>query len=65
MTYNNCVIGVVGMALNLCAYDFVSEEIRAAEDPEFETFYTKNINMIYIILVALNSLLIVYMSSFG
>ena len=25
------------------AYDFVSQEIRAAEDPEFETFYTKNI----------------------
>jgi photosystem II P680 reaction center D2 protein len=29
--------------LNLRAYDFVSQEIRAAEDPEFETFYTKNI----------------------
>ena len=36
-------IGVVGLALNLRAYDFVSQEIRAAEDPEFETFYTKNI----------------------
>ncbi|CAA2991162.1 photosystem II D2, partial (chloroplast), partial [Olea europaea subsp. europaea] len=36
-------LGVVGLALNLCAYDFVSQEIRAAEDPEFETFYTKNI----------------------
>ncbi|MGD1872541.1 MAG: photosystem II protein D2, partial [Mastigocoleus sp.] len=23
--------------------DFVSQELRAAEDPEFETFYTKNI----------------------
>ncbi|XVF43907.1 hypothetical protein PTKIN_Ptkin02bG0078800 [Pterospermum kingtungense] len=34
---------VVGLALNLCAYDFVSQEIRAAEDPKFETFYTKNI----------------------
>ncbi|KAI3666561.1 hypothetical protein L1987_88925 [Smallanthus sonchifolius] len=33
----------VGLALNLRAYDFVSQEIRAAEDPEFETFYTKNI----------------------
>jgi photosystem II P680 reaction center D2 protein len=32
-------LGVVGLALNL-AYDF-SQEIRAAEDPEFETFYTK------------------------
>ncbi|KAK2658676.1 hypothetical protein Ddye_005209 [Dipteronia dyeriana] len=36
-------LGVVGLALNLCAYDFVSQEIHAAEDPEFETFYTKNI----------------------
>ncbi|XVF63506.1 hypothetical protein PTKIN_Ptkin09bG0092000 [Pterospermum kingtungense] len=34
---------VVGLALNLRAYDFVSQEIRAAEDPEFETFYTKTI----------------------
>ena len=31
-------IGVVGLALNLRAYDFVSQEVRAAEDPEFETF---------------------------
>jgi len=29
-------IGVVGLALNLRAYDFVSQELRAAEDPEFE-----------------------------
>ncbi|KAL1086735.1 hypothetical protein V6Z11_D08G134100 [Gossypium hirsutum] len=36
-------LGVVGLALNLRAYDFVSQEIGAAEDPEFETFYTKNI----------------------
>ncbi|MCO5559911.1 hypothetical protein L7F22_013515 [Adiantum nelumboides] len=36
-------IGVVGLALNLRAYDFVSQEIRAAKDPEFETFYRKNI----------------------
>ncbi|KAF4381798.1 hypothetical protein F8388_008974 [Cannabis sativa] len=28
-------LGVVGLALNLRAYDFVSQEIRAAEDPEF------------------------------
>ena len=34
---------VVGLALNLCAYVFVSQEIRATEDLEFETFYTKNI----------------------
>jgi photosystem II P680 reaction center D2 protein len=36
-------IGVVGLALNLRSYDFVSQEIRAAEDPESETLYTKNI----------------------
>jgi photosystem II P680 reaction center D2 protein len=36
-------IGIVGIALNLRAYDFISQEIRAAEDPEFETFYTKNL----------------------
>ncbi|KAI3798029.1 hypothetical protein L1987_33295 [Smallanthus sonchifolius] len=36
-------LGVVSLALNLNAYDFVSQEIRAAEDPEFETFYTKNV----------------------
>jgi photosystem II P680 reaction center D2 protein len=36
-------ISVVGLALNLCAYEFVSQEVRAIEDPEFETFYTKNI----------------------
>nr|QGU93292.1 photosystem II protein D2 [Selaginella stauntoniana] len=35
--------GVVGPAPNSRAYDFVSQEVRAAEDPEFETFYTKNI----------------------
>ncbi|OAY75849.1 Photosystem II D2 protein, partial [Ananas comosus] len=29
-------IGVVGLALNLRAYDFVSQEIRAGEDLEFE-----------------------------
>ncbi|KAK7829720.1 photosystem ii d2 protein [Quercus suber] len=36
-------LGIVGLALNLCAYDFVSQKICAAEDLEFETFYTKNI----------------------
>ncbi|KAL4202132.1 hypothetical protein AMTRI_Chr02g219550 [Amborella trichopoda] len=48
--FNNVVTGlwmsalrVVGLALNLCAYDFVSQEIRAAKDSEFETFYTKSI----------------------
>jgi photosystem II P680 reaction center D2 protein len=36
-------IGMIGLAFNLRAYDFVSQEIRAAADPEFETFYTKNL----------------------
>ncbi|KAL8480307.1 hypothetical protein ACS0TY_027014 [Phlomoides rotata] len=36
-------LGVFGLALNLHAYDFVSQEIRVAEDLKFETFYTKNI----------------------
>ncbi|KAI5062319.1 hypothetical protein GOP47_0022858 [Adiantum capillus-veneris] len=36
-------IGVVGLTLNLRMYDFVSQESHALEDPEFETFYTKNI----------------------
>ncbi|MCU0570480.1 MAG: photosystem II D2 protein (photosystem q(a) protein) [Oculatellaceae cyanobacterium Prado106] len=36
-------IGMAGLAFNLRAYDFISQEIRAAEDPEYETFYTKNI----------------------
>lgn len=35
-------VGMIGLALNLRSYDFVSQEIQAAEDPEFETFYTKN-----------------------
>lgn len=34
---------MVGLACNLRAYDFLSQEMRAAEDAEFETFYTKNI----------------------
>ena len=36
-----CLSPVYGRVLR--AYDFVSQEIRAAEDPESETFYTKNI----------------------
>ena len=36
-------IGIFGLAFNLRAYDFISQELKAAEDPEFETFYTKNI----------------------
>jgi len=36
-------LGITGVAFNLRAYDFISQELRAADDPEFETFYTKNI----------------------
>jgi photosystem II P680 reaction center D2 protein len=36
-------IGMIGLAFNLRAYDFISQELRAAQDPEYETFYTKNI----------------------
>ncbi|CAN6462257.1 unnamed protein product [Victoria cruziana] len=35
-------LGVVSLVLNLSAYDFIFQEICAAGDPEFETFYTKN-----------------------
>ena len=43
VTANRFWSQIFGIALNLRAYDFVSQELRAAEDPEFETFYTKNI----------------------
>ena len=36
------LLGIVGLAFNILAYDFVSQELKAKEDPEFETFYTKN-----------------------
>ena len=36
-------IGMVGLAFNMRAYDFVSQEIRAAYDSSYENFYTKNI----------------------
>ena len=36
-------IGIIGLAFNLRAYDFLSQELKGGEDPEFETFYTKNI----------------------
>ena len=36
-------VGLVGLAFNLRAYDFASQEVKASEDPEFETFYTKNV----------------------
>lgn len=35
-------VGLLGLAFNLRAYDFISQELQAAADPEFETFYTKN-----------------------
>jgi len=35
--------GIVALAFNMRSYDFVSQELKASEDPEFETFYTKNI----------------------
>ena len=37
------LLGILGLAFNHRAYDFVSQELKAAEDLEFETFYTKNI----------------------
>ena len=37
------LLGIFGLAFNLWAYDFVSQELKATENPEFETFYTKNI----------------------
>lgn len=36
-------LGIVGLALNLCACNFVSQKICAVGDPEFVTFYIKNI----------------------
>jgi photosystem II P680 reaction center D2 protein len=36
-------LGIVGLAFNLRSYDFISQELKASEDPEYETFYTKNI----------------------
>ncbi|KAK2969712.1 hypothetical protein RJ640_004218 [Escallonia rubra] len=42
----NYGLGVVGLAQNGHAYDFVSQEIRAEEDLELETFYTKNVLLI-------------------
>ena len=35
-------LGILGLAFNLWAYDFVSQELKAAEDLEFENFYIKN-----------------------
>ena len=31
-------LGILGLAFNLRAYDFVSQELKAKEDTEFETF---------------------------
>ena len=30
-------LGILGLVFNLRAYDFVSQELKVAEDPEFET----------------------------
>ena len=40
-------LGIIGLAFNLRAYDFVSQELKATEDLGFETFYTKNILLYY------------------
>ena len=37
------LLGIVGLVFNLGAYDFISQELKATENTEFETFYTKNI----------------------
>ena len=36
-------LGIVGLAFNIWAYDFVSQELKATEVSQFETLYTKNI----------------------
>ena len=36
-------LGILGLAFNLLAYDFVSQELKATEGLDFQTFYTKNI----------------------
>jgi photosystem II P680 reaction center D2 protein len=36
-------IGIIGLAFNLRAYDFVSQEIRAAEDPELRNIVHEEI----------------------
>ena len=40
-------LGILGLAFNLLAYDFLSQELKATEDLYFETFYTKNILLNY------------------
>ena len=40
-------LGILRLALNLRPYDFVSQELKAAEDLGFENFYTKNILLNY------------------
>jgi photosystem II P680 reaction center D2 protein len=32
-------IGIIWLAFNLRAYDFICQELKAAEDHEFERFY--------------------------
>ena len=57
-------IGIIGLALNLRAYDFVSQEIRAAEDPEFETSFTQEHLLNEGLTSMVRHLLINHMSSF-
>ena len=33
------LLGILGLVFNLRAYDFVSQELKATEDLEFETLY--------------------------
>lgn len=39
-------VDIVDLTLTLRVYNFVSQELRAAEDFEFKIFYTKNIFLI-------------------
>jgi hypothetical protein len=39
-------VDIVDITLTLRVYDFVSQELRAAEDSEFKISYTKNIFII-------------------
>ena len=41
------LLGILGLAFNLRVYDFVSQELKAAEDLEFETYHTTNILLNY------------------
>ena len=36
-------IGIIGLGLNLRAYDFISQELKAAEDPELKKRYCQEV----------------------